>query len=91
MLRCLVLSASLMLAATGLAQAQSVVAKASAQAAEEVATSAAALAKAREDARPKIRAEVTRLALNMAGKALGGPPGPAATSAVDRWLAGRVK
>jgi F-type H+-transporting ATPase subunit b len=75
----------------GLAAAQAIVAKAAAQASEEVATSAAAFVQARQEARPKIRAEVSRLALEMAGKAVGGPPGAAATSAVDAWLAGRLK
>ena len=74
----------------GLAQAQALTAKAAAQAAEEVRESAAAFAKRREEARPQIRAEVSRLALEMAGKAMGGPPGDAAKAAVERWLSGRV-
>jgi F0F1-type ATP synthase membrane subunit b/b' len=77
--------------AEGLAQAQALVAKAAAQASAEVQQAAAELAKRREEARPKIHAEVSRLALEMAAKAVGAPPGEPAKAAVERWLAGRVR
>jgi F-type H+-transporting ATPase subunit b len=74
----------------GLAQAQALVARALAQGNAEVQKGVADFARAREEARPKVRAEVSRLALEMAGKALGGPAGSAASQAVDRWLQGRL-
>lgn len=76
--------------ADGLAAAQALVAKAAAQAKDELDRGIADFAKQREEARPRIRAEVQRLALEMAGKALGGTPGAEATMAADRWLGGRA-
>jgi len=73
----------------GLAQAQAVVARASAEAKLETDRAAAEIAAWRRSARPQLLAEARRLALELAGKALGGPLGGAAGAAVDRWLAGR--
>jgi F-type H+-transporting ATPase subunit b len=73
----------------GLAQAQSVVARASAEAKLETDRAAAEIAAWRRSARPQLLADARRLALDLAGKALGGPLDAAAGAAADRWLAGR--